>query len=144
MKKFLALVLIGSLISFASSAQTFLNRNGDERFAHSYTTTDSAYHYIDSLVMQSTEAGIFEVSVVGLSSDGYAVTGVLKARYINHAGTLTVGSTVNTQTPVTDTQLGTATFDITTSSNKCYIRLKGKDGKTITWYSVIKRKSISL
>jgi hypothetical protein len=146
MKNFLsiAIIFLCLCVTVSSQAQSYLNRNSDEHTAHTLVTTDSAYHYIDSLVMGSSEAGVFEVTVIGYATDTlYAVRGTLKFDYINRNGTLTLGSVVNDIPITTDAPLGTATFDVTAVDNKAYIRVKGHFGNSILWYCIVKRKSIT-
>lgn len=126
-------------------AQKFVSRNADGRLSTTITTTDSAYHYIDSLFTTGNEAGVFEVTVIGAlkESSTAAVTGVLKYRYKVVNGTLTLGSVINDITPVIDTELTTTGgFTVTVVSNKVYISVKGKLSKTVVWYCTIKRQSV--
>lgn len=147
MKKLLfilsAILLIG--INFTASAQrvTTVSRNGDERFAYNLTTTDSAYHYIDSVTIKNNEGGIIEVTVIGYAKDtNKVVTGLLKVRFNKHRGTLTMGTIIEDMAVVTDAALGTATWTLVAASEKIYVRVKGKLDESITWTSIIKRKTM--
>jgi hypothetical protein len=100
-------------------------------------TTDSANHYIDSVVLAANEAGIATVEVVGFdSTNAVAVTGSQVVRYSKVAGTLTLGSPSNILAKVTDTGLGTATFSINAVNNNIYILVKGKLTYTVKWVSL--------
>ncbi len=142
MKKFLLILLMG-LMFFASNAQKILSVNGSENSGHTIKTTDSAYHYVDSVVISANEAGIIEVSVIGFSYDtAYSVTGVQTVRYNKHRDTLTMGTPTDVLAKETDTVLGSATFDLISSGNKIYVRIKGKLNYTMRWLSIVKRKSV--
>jgi len=104
------------------------------------TTTDSAYHTIDSIAMASNTAGMVEVSVTGLATaSGNSVTGSQIARFNKRTGSLTLGSPVDLLAIVTDGALGTATWDIAVSaSNNLLVRIKGHLATSIRWRSLIK------
>ena len=143
-KIFAMFLMLFASIGAMAQRPTFVNRNGDERFGNNLTTTDSAFHYVDSVVIKANEGGIVEVSVVGFAKDTlYCVTGLKKVRFSKRAGTLTMGTVIDDMAVVTDTPLGTATFDLVAANNKIYVRVKGKLGNSITWTSVIKRKTLS-
>ena len=121
----------------------FLNRNPDEEVVKSLITTDSSYHYIDSLVVTPNEAGIAKVYVIGYNTDSLeAVTGVKIFRYSVKNGTLSLGAVSNDLSTVTDADLGTATFDVSLVNNKIYVRIKGKLNFTFYWRSITKRQTI--
>jgi hypothetical protein len=149
MKKFLSILLLVSItLAFGhqqASAQTFLNVNGDQRLHKTIVTTDSTLTYIDEIKVGANETGLLEVHVVGYAADtAHGLTGVKKVRYTKRGGTLTLGSVIDEQAVVTDTPLGTATFDLVAASNKIYVRVKGKAATTIRWYSVTSRKAVRL
>ena len=140
---FLAILTIG--LNFTASAQrvTTVSRNGDEKFAYNLTTTDSAFHYVDSVIIKNNEGGIIEVTCIGYAKDtNHVVTGLLKVRFNKHRGTLTMGTIIEDMAVVTDTPLGTATWTLVAANNKIYVRVKGKDGYNITWTTIIKRKTM--
>ena len=144
MKKF-AIFLISMLIlsagTFAQKAKVY---NGDENIFKTLSTNDSAYHYIDSIVIATNEGGSVTASVVGFAYDtAYSVTTVKSARFNKRRGTLTMGSVIDQQAVVTDAALGSATVDLVAASGKIYVRVKGKASTNIKWLSVLKRKSVS-
>lgn len=144
MRKLLLLIPL-VLLACAGFSQKLVDRNEDGRFIKMRTTTDSDYHYIDTLVSTANEAGVLEVTAIGYKSDGtLAVTGVLKYRYVIADGTLTLGTAVNDQTIVVDSGLSPATFDVAASSNKMYVRVKGKLSVTLYWVTMVKRKCLVL
>ncbi len=144
MKKILFLLIAAGLTLAATAQKNFLNRNDDGHIIKTRVTTDSDYHYIDSFVIANYEAGIYELTIIGASATNfYSIRGVLKGTYVMRNGTLTVTTSVNDVTPQVESQISaTASFDVTTSSNKAYIRVRGKVNTTIYWYSVLKRKSV--
>lgn len=145
MKKLLFLLLACFAIAAPAMSQKYVERNADGHIYKTYTTTDSAYHNIDTLPVTANEAGVLEVKVIALASDGtLAATGVLRYRYVVVAGTLTLGSVVNSQTPVIDSGLSPTTFDVSTTANKLYVRIKGKLSKTLYWYAVTKRSTVQV
>lgn len=141
----LILIALGLFLSFATSAQrnTGISKNGREDVLTFKTTTDSTLTYIDSITVGNNEAGLVTASIVGYAYDtAYAVTAELKARYNKRRGTLTLGSVIEDQTPVTDAALGTATATIVAASNKIYVRVKGKAATNIRWTCILKQKAI--
>lgn len=145
MKKLLFLLLAYFAIAAPAISQKYVERNADGRLYKTYTTTDSFYHNIDTLPVTANEAGILEVKIVAIASDGtLAATGLLRYRYKVVAGTLTLGSVVNSQTPVVDSGLSPTTFDVSTTANKLYVRVKGHLTKTVYWYSVTKRSTVQV
>ena len=145
MKKllFILTMALTLLISNTAKSQHFVNRNGDERFGYNLTTTDSEYHYIDSVTLNTNEGGIITVTVVGYAKDtAYCVTGQKSVRFNKRRGTLTMGTIIDDQAVVTDAALGTATWTLVAASNKIYVRVKGKQSNSITWTSIVKRKSV--
>jgi len=149
MKKLIFLALT-TIMFFSASAQTtrFANRNNAESIALKTVTTDSAIHYVDSLVLGANEAGLVELKVIGFAKDtAYSVTGKLSVRFNKRRGTLTLGSVTQLE-PITrdavlkNTELGGATFTFSIVNNNLYVSVKGKDGYSITWMSILKYVSI--
>ena len=140
------LIALGLFATLAVSAQrnTAYSINGGGSIIKTVTTTDSTLTYIDSITTLGTnDAGVLEVSVTGMAYDtAYSVTGTVGARYNKRRGTLTLGSVINIQTPVTDAALGTATFTVVAANDKIYVRVKGKAATNIRWSSVLKRKGV--
>lgn len=101
-------------------------------------TTDSTLRVIDSIVVVNNTGGILEVTVVGSSTAGDAITGKQIFRYKKASGTITLSSATNILATVVDAGLGTATFSVsTTASGNIQVRVKGKDGTSVRWRSVI-------
>ena len=72
-------------------------------------TTDSTLRVIDSIVVVNNTGGIIEVTVVGSSTAGDAITGKQIFRYKKASGTITLSSATNILATVVDAGLGTAT-----------------------------------
>jgi hypothetical protein len=144
MKKFL-FVIFGLVLTLAAgsvNAQRVkaINGNNTEQYAKSKVTTDSVLYYIDSVNVGTDEAGILEVKYVGYAKDtAYAITGVKKVRFNKRRGTLTLGTVIDEQAEVADAALGTATVSLVAANNKIYVRIKGKNGLNITWYTLSRR-----
>lgn len=101
-------------------------------------TVDSTLRVIDTIQVINNTGGVLEVTVVGSSSAGDAITGKQIFRYKKASGTLTLSSPTNLLTTVVDAGLGTATFSVsTTSFGNVQVRVKGKDGTSVRWRSVI-------
>lgn len=105
------------------------------------TTTDSAYNYIDSVIVASNESGILEVQVLGFNDSlALKVLGKQIVSYSKVGGTLTLGTPTSILTKTTDsglqyTNIG-STWDIVAVSNNIYIRVKGKLTYSIRWESI--------
>ena len=143
----LTLLCVG-LMTSAQVTTRFTNRNFDERTAQRAVTTDSTLTLMDSVVLATNETGIVQLTVIGYAKDtAYSVTGVIQARFNKRRGTLTLG-TITELEPITrdavlqNTALGGATFTLVASDGKIYVRVKGKDGYSITWTTFLKVKSI--
>jgi hypothetical protein len=144
MKKFVSVLLVVMLMfAFNSYSQKVTIFNGDEHIVKNLKTTDSAYHYIDSITLKANEGGIAEVSVIGFAYDtAYSVTGKQIVRFNKRRGTLTLGTPTVVLAIETDTVLGSATFALVSSGDKIYVRIKGKNTYNMRWQSVTKWKSV--
>ena len=144
MKKILS--IFAFLIAFTSiqvNAQKLLLKNSDEQISHVLKTVDSNYHFIDSTTINTNETGIVEVAVLGLdTANVYAVTGVIKARYVSSSGTITLGSIISDVPIVSDSGISPGTFNFYVSGSKIYVRVKGELNTAVHWYSTFKRKAI--
>ncbi len=147
LKIFLLVLITMGTLTMNSEAQTkklyLRNYNGgllNYGTISTKTTTDSTLRALDSIVVNSGEAGLVEVQVVGFNDSlSKSVTGSYIARYNKVGGTITLGTPTAVSTKVTDTELGTATFSLTTSGNNIIVQIKGKDTYTIRWTSVVRR-----
>ena len=146
MKKLLSILFLVALamtsITTSVNAQKLINRNGDERFAKQYTTTDSTFTSVDSADINRNEAGIVEVIVMAVAADGKSVTGNLLYRYHSVSGTITLATADAQSAIVTDSGLSPATFKCISSGTKIYLQVKGKLSTTLYWYTILKRRSI--
>lgn len=107
---------------------------------HTLTSTDAAYHVIDTIALASNTAGIIEVSVTGVNAaTGDAITGAAIVRFKKSAGTLTLGDTTNILPTIVDTGLSGGTWDITASGNNIIVRIKGKAATSVRWRSLVKQ-----
>ena len=82
MKKFVSIFCF--IIAFIAigipcvKAQGIILKNGDEQIAKILKTTDSNYHYIDSISVKANETGIIEASVIGFDTANInAITGII-------------------------------------------------------------------
>lgn len=133
-----------AIVDTQAQKLSLLNVNGADNIVKSVATTDSTLTYVDSISLKTNEAGIIEVAVIGYAKDtAYAVTGVKKVRFNKRRGTLTLGTVADEQAVVADAALGTSTFDIVAARDKILVRVKGKAATNITWYSILKRKSVT-
>jgi hypothetical protein len=106
----------------------------------SLTTTDSAYNTIKTVYIGANEVGILKISVVGINDSlTAAVTGSKTVRYKKVDGTLTLGTPTSSLDTETDTSLGTATWDVTTSGSSIIVRVKGKLTYTVRWEAHVQK-----
>ena len=137
-----AFMAIGNLC--LAQTTRFSNRNNDERIANVVTTTDATVTTIDSVVLNTNEGGLVQVTVIGYAKDtAYAVTGVLQARFNKRRGTLTLGTSTESLAITADTPLSGATFALSVINNQIYVRVTGKVSTSIRWYAITRKKSIS-
>ena len=144
MKKIVSILLF--MLAFTClqvNAQKLILKNSDEQISHVLKTVDSNYHYIDSTVINTNEAGIVEVAVVGLdTANVYAITGVIKVRYVSSSGTITLGSIISDVPIVADGGFSPGTFNFYVVGSKIYVRVKGELNTAVHWYSTLKRRAI--
>ncbi|MBK7885122.1 MAG: hypothetical protein IPJ81_16055 [Chitinophagaceae bacterium] len=139
MKKILFLAAI-TCLSLSSFSQKLINRNITELEIKNLTTTNATATKVDSLVITPNEVGFITIKAVGFSADSVAaVTGIRTYRYTKVAGTLTLGSVIETQAPVADTKVSGATFTAVASSNNIVIKATGKADVSMKWYFITKQ-----
>lgn len=98
------------------------------------TTTDATPKITDTLIVGNNSAGLIEVSAVGVTSAGEAVTAKLIYRYAKASGTLTIASAANISAVAADTALSGATVAAAaTADNNIKVTITGKASKTIRW-----------
>jgi hypothetical protein len=143
MKKILFFLFALTTMVISANAQRLISTNGDSRFGKSLRTTDSTFRSIDSVVVNTNEAGVLEFTVIGLdTANNKAITAAGFVRYVRAAGTITVGSVEETSTKVVDSGLSPANYQFTSSGNKIYLQIKGKLTVNVHWYTSVKRKSV--
>ena len=146
MKKFLSILFVFSLMISAVTAQVrtrSVSENGAATYGKAITTTDSAFHNIDSIVLAPNEAGIVQVFVVGNGYDtAYSVRGAYTATYNNRRGTLTLDTPTALTPSVTDAALTTSTFSLVAGTNKIYVRIKGRLNYNVRWQSITKHIAV--
>lgn len=143
MKKIVSILMAVGLFCTTVSAQKLISTNGDSRFGKKMTTTDSLYHYIDSFTVNANECGIVEFCIVGLDTAGKnSVIKGFNFGYTVKNGTATVRSYLSTTDLFADAALTGSDADIVISGTKVKLRLRGKPGINVLWYSTLRRKAI--
>lgn len=138
MKKFLALVLMVGFVSTSFSQKVFFNKNALESTVKKVTTTDATATTAASLTLTNNEVGVITIKVIGFRADTVAgVTGVRTYRYKKVGGTLALGSVIETQAIVADSDVTGATFSASASSNNILVKVTGVAGKTIYWDVIV-------
>jgi hypothetical protein len=143
MKKLFFLLLI-SLVTLVTSvsAQKTIAVNGDSRFGKVLRTTDSTFRSIDSISVNTNEAGVVEFTVIGLdTANKKGITAAGLVRYVRSSGTITLG-TVFESSKVVDSGLSPANYQFISSGSKIYLQVKGKLSTNVHWYTAIIRKSV--
>jgi hypothetical protein len=146
MKKFLLLSMLALVCGIYSFGQTitFKTVNPTGSTYDSYTTTDSTIAAKKTITVSDSTVGILEVTVIGFSDSlAVGVTGSQIVRFKKVNGTLTLGTPEDLLAKATDTGLGTATWDISTSSNNIVVRLKGKLNVSVKWKIIVTRRSFN-
>ena len=104
------------------------------------TTTDSTLAHADSVVVADNTGGLVELTIVGHSAAGDAITGKHIYRYKKASGTLTLGSAANTSATVVDAGLGTSTYTFAgTATGNLQLKIKGKLSTSVKWRWRIQR-----
>lgn len=141
-----------SLFSLASVAQTtspiVVKTTGYKLFDYgkmsTHTTTNATPVSIQTIAVATGEAGIVEVQCIGINSAGTAaVTGSTIVRYINNAGTLTLGTDSAVLGTVTDSGISGATYTVTTSGTNIIVQVTGKASTTIKWKANTRKISVA-
>lgn len=144
MKSLKFLLLIISLVSLSASAQNLQLRTTSGKIVtyfgreKSVTTTDATATTIDSLPITTNTAGLIDVTVVGYTAAGAAVTGRILYRYKKPSGTLTLATGEVLSAIVTDTGLASSgTFTVTAVANNIVVQVTGKASTSVKWRSLI-------
>ncbi|GEO08775.1 hypothetical protein [Segetibacter aerophilus] len=108
------------------------------------TTTDATPLNIETIAIATGEAGIVEVQCVGVNSAGTAtVTGSTIVRYINNAGTITLGTASTPLATVTDAGISGATFAVAVSGTNIVVTVTGKASTTVKWRANTRKVSVA-
>lgn len=113
------------------------------------TTRDSVVYNIDSVNVASYETGILEVQVLGMNDSlGIRVAGKKIVSYKSVAGTITLGTItdviVDRDAGLQNTNLGGATFSITSTGTRIFITVKGKIPYILRWESLTSKQRLYL
>ncbi len=134
----MSMALIGLLASI--QAQTYIQRNTEEKIRRYITTPSNAETKIDSVAVGTNEAGIIQVKVIGLSSTGAdPITGTLQFSYAKVAGVLTLGTSRIVDSVRVGSSISGATFGATASNNNIKITVTGKSAVPIRWTVITKQ-----
>ncbi len=138
MKKFIIGLLLSVTLVSAFSQPVFINRNPSEQIVRKVTTTNATATTVYTVAADSNEVGFIKIKAIGFSPDSVAaVTGIRTYRYTKVSGTLTLGSVIETQTPVADTKVSGTTFAASAVSNDIAVKVTGKADVTMYWNVVI-------
>jgi hypothetical protein len=133
LKLLLAFIL---LISIAGQAQNFRNR------IEYMTTTDSSIHTIYTIPIVANEAGIINVSFVGYAQNNAgAVTSIQVVRYINAAGTITLGTPVAILATESDASVTGSSVAFSVSGSNIIVTVKSGRPVSVRWQVAISKES---
>jgi hypothetical protein len=137
MKKFLLIAILGILALNVSAQTTFKNSGVTEGIVRSKTTTNATATTVDSVIIAPGEVGFITIKAVGVTTDtASGVTGIRTYRFKKTlAGALTLGTAVETQAIVADSEIPGGTFAASASSpaGNILIKVTGYTNKTVYW-----------